>query len=120
MPLLNQVPLLKKSAPDMKNIEISDDDVIKLLKGLNPSKALGPIVAWLKFSLIFCEAQISYFNITGKALLKNRTPNFRNITEGIESTIRLFADVCYRQIDSKVDTEKLQKDIDHLGNWARK
>ena len=40
----------------------------------------------------------------------------------IESEIRLFADdyVCYREIKDKEDTLKLQRDIDGLGNWARK
>ena len=36
-----QVPLLDRSAPFMNDIVISKDGVIKLLKGLNPSKALG-------------------------------------------------------------------------------
>ena len=36
-----QVPLLDKFAPFM-NIAVSKDEVIKLLKGSNPSKALGP------------------------------------------------------------------------------
>ena len=38
-----QVPLLDRSAPFMNDdIVASKDGVIKLLKGLNPSKALGP------------------------------------------------------------------------------
>ena len=37
-----QVLLLDRSAPFMNDIVISKDGVIKLLKGLNPSKALGP------------------------------------------------------------------------------
>ena len=36
-----QVPLLGKSAPFMNNIAVCKDGVIKLLKGFNPSKALG-------------------------------------------------------------------------------
>ena len=28
--------------------------------------------------------------------------------------------VCYREIKDKEDTLKLQRDIDRLGNWARK
>ena len=38
------------------------------------------------------------------------------------SEIRLFADdcVCYREIKNVELTVKLQKDIDHLGSWARK
>ena len=37
-----QVPLLDRSAPFMNDIAVSKDGVIKLLKDLNPSKALGP------------------------------------------------------------------------------
>ena len=37
-----QVPLLDRSAPFMNDIAVSKDRVIKLLNGLNPSKALGP------------------------------------------------------------------------------
>ena len=37
-----QVPLLDRSAPFMNDIVVSKDGLIKLLKGLNPSKALGP------------------------------------------------------------------------------
>ena len=37
-----QVPLLDRSAPFMDDIVVPKDGVIKLLKGLNPSKALGP------------------------------------------------------------------------------
>ena len=36
-----QVPLLDRSVPFMNDIVISKEGVIKLLKGLNPSKALG-------------------------------------------------------------------------------
>ena len=38
----NQVPLLDRSAPFMNDIAVSKDGIIKLLTGLNPSKALGP------------------------------------------------------------------------------
>ena len=37
-----QAPPLDRSAPFMSDIAVSKDGVIKLLKGLNPSKALGP------------------------------------------------------------------------------
>ena len=36
------VPLTKRSAPFMDSIVVSTEGVIKLLKGLKPSKALGP------------------------------------------------------------------------------
>ena len=37
-----QVALLDRTAPLMNDIAVSKDGLIKLLKGLNPSKALGP------------------------------------------------------------------------------
>ena len=48
--------------------------------------------------------------------------HINDITADIESEIRLFADdcVCNREIKDKEDTLKLQRDIDRLGNWARK
>ena len=43
-----------------------------------------------------------------------------DIWRNMESTIRLFADDCviYRKIINKEDMEKLQKDLDRLGEWA--
>ena len=43
-----------------------------------------------------------------------------DISMNIESTIRLFADDCviYRKIINKKDIERLQKDLDRLGEWA--
>ena len=40
--IITQVPLLDRSAPFMNDIPVSKDGVTKLLKGLNPSKTLGP------------------------------------------------------------------------------
>ena len=42
------------------------------------------------------------------------------ISSDIESEIRLFADVCYREIKDEEDTMKLQRHIDRFGSWARK
>ena len=41
----SQVPLLDRSAPFMEDIVVTNtkEGVTKLLKGLNPSKALGPV-----------------------------------------------------------------------------
>ena len=36
------VPLMDRSAPFMHDIVVTKEGVTKLLKGLNPSKALGP------------------------------------------------------------------------------
>jgi len=43
-----------------------------------------------------------------------------DIWRNIDSCIRLFAEDCmiYRKITNKNDTEKLQKDLDTLGEWA--
>ena len=38
----SQVPFLDRSAPFMEDIVVTKEGVTKLLKGLNPSKALGP------------------------------------------------------------------------------
>ena len=38
----SQVPLLDRSAPVMEHIVVTKEEVTKLLKSLNPSKALGP------------------------------------------------------------------------------
>ena len=38
----SQVPFLNRKAPFMEDIVVSKEGVTKLLKGLNPSKALGP------------------------------------------------------------------------------
>ena len=48
--------------------------------------------------------------------------HINDITSDTESEIRLFADdcACYREIKDKEDTLKLQRDIDRLGDWARK
>ena len=37
-----QVPLLDRSAPFMYDIVVTKEGMTKLLKGLNPPKALGP------------------------------------------------------------------------------
>ena len=44
-----------------------------------------------------------------------------DITDGISSEIRLFADDCilYRQIMAHVDCITLQQDIDRLHHWSR-
>ena len=43
-----------------------------------------------------------------------------DIWRKIDSNIRLFAEDCiiYRKITNKNDTEKLQKGLDILGEWA--
>ena len=45
-----------------------------------------------------------------------------DITEGVSSDIRLFADdcICYRTIRTPEDCKILQRDISHLASWAKK
>ena len=52
--------------------------------------------------------------------LKTTHLDINNIWRNMESTIRLFADDCviYRKIINNTDMEKLQKDLDRLGEWA--
>ena len=125
------------------------------MKGLNPSKALGPdelhprllkalatelgpiFVHLVQQSIDSGEipkewtlANISpLFKKGGRSLACNYRPvcltlqiHINDITADIESEIRLFADDCvfYREIKGKEGTLKLQRDIDRLGNWARK
>jgi hypothetical protein len=44
-----------------------------------------------------------------------------DITDGIGSTVRLFADDClvYRKIKNQRDTQHLQEDLDRLDNWSK-
>ena len=48
--------------------------------------------------------------------------HINDITADTESKIRPFADdcVCYREIKDKEDTLNLQRDIDRIGDWAKK
>ena len=50
LPRHTQVPLLDRSAPFLNDIALSKDGVIKLLIGLNPSKALGPDELFIRFT----------------------------------------------------------------------
>ena len=69
--------------------------------------------------MTFIINSLTYENVLGPLLF---SLHINDITADIESEIRLFADdcVCYREIKDKEDTLKLQRDIDRLGNWARK
>ena len=41
-PSESEVPLLEKPAPTKSDIHVSNEGDIKMMKGSNPSKALGP------------------------------------------------------------------------------
>ena len=64
----SQVPLLDRSAPFMEDIVVTKEGVAKLLKGLNPSKALGPDELHLRvlkeLVTYFCPVPVHCFSIT--------------------------------------------------------
>ena len=72
---------------------------------------------WCKISIGICFVRCTLGHCS-RSLLFSLYKNA--VIVGIQSEIRLFADTCYRLIDSIEDTSKLHKDIDQLGNWARK
>ena len=67
----SQVPLPNRSAPFMNDIVVSAVGVTKLLKGLNPSKALGPDELRKTFSKFYRRHYelVSKFNVGLKTLL---------------------------------------------------
>ena len=123
-----QVPLLDRSAPFRNDIAVSKDGVIKLLKGLNPSKALDSFLCFRQQRVVVNGVKSDWApvlsgvpqgTVLGPLLF---SLYINDISSDIESEIRLFADdcVCYREIKDEEDTMKLQRDIDRLGSWARK
>ena len=99
-----QVPLLDRSAPFMNDIVISKDGVIKLLKGLNPSKALGPDELHPRVL---------------KELATELGPVFAHLFQQSMDTGEIPKEWSLAN-KYKEDTMKLQRDIDQLGSWARK
>ena len=96
-----QVPLLDRSAPFMNDIAVSKDGVIKLLKGLNPSKALGPdelhprvlkeVATELgPILLIFFSNQLTLVKSQRNGLLKISAPSSRRVTGHLRAIIALF------------------------------
>ena len=94
-----QVPLLDRSASFMDDIVISKDGVTKLLKGLHPSKALGPdelhprVLKELAtelgsvFALLF---QQSLVKSQGNGLLQIFVPFSRKLTDHLRAIIAQF------------------------------
>ena len=96
-----QVPLLDKSAPFMNDIAVSKDGVIKLLKGLNPSKALGPdelhprvlkelaTVLGPVFAHLF-HNQLTLVKSQRNGLLQISAPSSRRVTSHLRAIIARF------------------------------
>ena len=92
-----QVPLLDRSAPFMNDIAVSKDRVIKLLKGLNPSKALGPdelhprVLKELATELlIFFSNQLTLVKSQRNGLLQISAPSSRRVTGHLRAIIARF------------------------------
>ena len=97
-----QVPLLDRSAPFMNDIAVSKDGVIKLLKGLNPSKALGsdelhPRVlkelateSKVQYLLIFFSNQLTLVKSQMNGLLQISAPFSRRVTGHLLGIIARF------------------------------
>ena len=96
-----QVPLLDRSAPFMNDIVVSKDGVIKLLKGLNPSKALGPaelhprVLKELATELgpvllIFFSNQLTLVKSQRNGLLQIFAPFSRRVTGHLREIIAQF------------------------------
>ena len=96
-----QVPLLDRSAPFMNDIAVSKDGVIKLLKGLNPSKALGPnelhhrVLKELATELgpVFAHLfrnQLTLVKSQRNGLLQISAPSSRRVTGHLRAIIARF------------------------------
>ena len=100
-----QVPLLDRSAPFMNDIVVSKDGLIKLLKSLNPSTALGPgelhprVLKELATELgpVFAhlfQQSIDTGEIPEEWYLANICPFSRRVT----GHLRSFLDLCTLQV----------------------
>ena len=56
----NEIPLTRRSAPFMDSIVGSSEGVVKLLKGLNPSKASGPDEFHARVTGLVTAVQVLY------------------------------------------------------------
>ena len=102
-----QVPFLDRSAPFMNDTVISKEGVIKLLKGLNPSKALGPdelhprvlkelaIEFKVRYLLIFSSNQWTLVKSQRNGLLQISAPFSRRVTGHLRAIIARFPWLVY-------------------------
>ena len=76
-----EVLLLDRSAPFMDDTVVSKDRVTKLLKDLNPSKALGPdeLHPRVQYLLIFFSNQLTLVKSLGNGLLQIFAPFSRKV-----------------------------------------
>ena len=84
-----EVPYLSRSAPFMDDI-VSNVGVTKLLKGLNPSKALGPdelhprvlkeLMNWVQFLPISSKSLLTRGKSPKNGLLQIYDPSIKRVT----------------------------------------
>jgi len=104
-----------------------------LLKKLAASGVDSRVVVWVREFLVGrtrkvrvggqlskvvkVNSDVPQWNVLGPLLFLMYV---NDIQRSIDTNIRLFADDCiiYRKIKNKKDIEKLQKDLDTLGEWA--
>ena len=77
------------------------------------------VINWSKSGWSDVKSGVPQGTVRGPVLF---SLHINDILHDIESNIRLFADdcVCYRVLDTIEDCEKLQTNINKLGEWARK
>ena len=127
-----QLPLLDRSAPFMNDIAVSKDRVIKLLKGLNPSKDLGPdelhprVLKELATELgpVFAhlfQQSVDTDEIPKDAVLQISAPFSRRVTGPLRAIIfsltcepcKLLEHIVYSNIMAYLDKYKLLSDRQH-------
>ena len=105
----------------------------QLLMKLAASGVDSRVVVWVSEFLVGCTQRVRLGGQLSKDVkVTSGVPQGRvlgpllflvyvnNIWRNIDSSIRLFTDDCtiYRKITNKNNIEKLQKDLDTLGEWA--
>ena len=92
-----QVPLMDRSAPFMHDIVVTKEGVTKLLKGLHPSKALGPddlhprvLKELAMYSPISSSSQLIQVKFLKNGLLLIFAPCLRRATGHLSAITTLF------------------------------
>ena len=106
----------------------------RLLSKLSSCGIRGNVHTWVANFLIYCQRVVVNGEASEWVPVSSGLPQgtvlgpllfliyFNDITEGISSELRLFADDCllYRVIKSTRDCELLQQDLDRLVRWSER